>query len=100
MGSSFVQRTLVQTFLIPGDICGLYCATDENRELASGVVSASTAHSITLSFDSEAIDVDEDAAFHIVKLANDVTYRRLKGFKNIILQPVQYVKLYVLFSAQ
>ncbi|KAI8505943.1 DNA-binding protein SMUBP-2 [Branchiostoma belcheri] len=66
----------------PGDIVGL-TPSSEARPGApqlSGVVSYVTTAAISVAFD-ESVDVlslDSDALYNVVKLANDVTYKRLK----------------------
>lgn len=45
--------------------------------LGSGVVSRVASKSIDVAFE-ENMDLDEDAQFKLVKLANEVTYKRLK----------------------
>ncbi|XP_078665044.1 DNA-binding protein SMUBP-2-like isoform X2 [Branchiostoma floridae x Branchiostoma belcheri] len=66
----------------PGDIVGL-TPSSEARPGApqlSGVVSYVTTAAISIAFD-ESVDVlslDGDALYNVVKLANDITYKRLK----------------------
>lgn len=64
-----------------GDIVGIVVASDASREVVcSGVVSSVAHGNITLAFDEgrAALDGDDGRTFNLLKLANDVTYRRLK----------------------
>lgn len=64
-----------------GDIVGVAVASDPAREvICSGVVSSVAQANITLAFDEgrQAVDRDDGRVFNLLKLANDVTYRRLK----------------------
>lgn len=64
-----------------GDIVGVVVASDATREvICSGVVSSVTSANITLAFDEgrDTLDADDGRIFNLLKLANDVTYRRLK----------------------
>ncbi|XP_066268231.1 DNA-binding protein SMUBP-2-like [Branchiostoma lanceolatum] len=66
----------------PGDIVGLTPSSEARpgATQVSGVVSYVTTAAISVAFD-ESIDIlslDGDALYNIVKLANDVTYKRLK----------------------
>ncbi|XP_075529454.1 DNA-binding protein SMUBP-2-like isoform X4 [Dermacentor variabilis] len=64
-----------------GDIVGVAVASDPAREVVcSGVVSSIAAVNITLAFDEgrDTLDGDDGRVFNLLKLANDVTYRRLK----------------------
>ncbi|KAH8036045.1 hypothetical protein HPB51_016349 [Rhipicephalus microplus] len=63
------------------DIVGVVVASDATREvICSGVVSSVTSTNITLAFDEgrDTLDADDGRIFNLLKLANDVTYRRLK----------------------
>ncbi|XP_037373318.1 DNA-binding protein SMUBP-2 [Talpa occidentalis] len=64
----------------PGDIVGLYEA-NEGGQLATGILTRITQKSVTVAFD-ETRDVqlssDRENSYRLVKLANDVTYKRLK----------------------
>uniref|UniRef100_A0A224YIC1 DNA helicase n=1 Tax=Rhipicephalus zambeziensis TaxID=60191 RepID=A0A224YIC1_9ACAR len=64
-----------------GDIVGVVVASDAAREvICSGVVSSVASANITLAFDEgrDTLDADDGRIFNLLKLANDVTYRRLK----------------------
>ncbi|XP_067902110.1 DNA-binding protein SMUBP-2 isoform X2 [Heterodontus francisci] len=66
----------------PGDIVGLYDnqGTTPLDQLASGIVTRITQKSITVAFDesSDQLSFDGDCSYKLLKLANDVTYKRLK----------------------
>ncbi|XP_078584897.1 DNA-binding protein SMUBP-2-like isoform X2 [Branchiostoma floridae x Branchiostoma japonicum] len=75
-------RELPSHTFTPGDIVGLTPSSEARpgATQVSGVVSYVTTTAISVAFD-ESIDVlslDGDALYNIVKLANDVTYKRLK----------------------
>uniref|UniRef100_A0A672MMP9 DNA-binding protein SMUBP-2 n=1 Tax=Sinocyclocheilus grahami TaxID=75366 RepID=A0A672MMP9_SINGR len=67
----------------PGDIIGLYQAEgqDQPSQLGSGVVTRVTQASLTVAFDDtqDGINLDRDGLYNLMKLANDVTYRRLSS---------------------
>ncbi|XP_030056992.1 DNA-binding protein SMUBP-2 [Microcaecilia unicolor] len=68
----------------PGDIVGLY----ESEQLATGIVTHITQKFITVAFSEshEGLNVDRENAYRLLKLANDVTYRRLKNALNTLSQ--------------
>lgn len=65
-----------------GDIVGLYdtggCATDS--QVGTGIVTRVSQASISVAFDDpkDGISFDTDAVYNLLKLANDVTYKRMK----------------------
>ncbi|XP_007256031.3 DNA-binding protein SMUBP-2 [Astyanax mexicanus] len=65
----------------PGDIVGLYASEgcSQPNQLCSGVVTRVTQTSITVAIDDthDGVNLDSDGLFNIMKLANDVTYKRL-----------------------
>lgn len=65
----------------PGDIVGLYQSESQGQQsqLGSGVVTRATQTSLTVAFDDtqDGINLDRDGLYNLMKLANDVTYRRL-----------------------
>uniref|UniRef100_UPI00398EDB6E DNA-binding protein SMUBP-2 isoform X3 n=1 Tax=Pristiophorus japonicus TaxID=55135 RepID=UPI00398EDB6E len=67
----------------PGDIVGLYDSQGSTPldQLASGIVTRITQKSITVAFDeaSDQLSFDGDCSYKLLKLANDVTYKRLKN---------------------
>ncbi|KAF6333207.1 immunoglobulin mu DNA binding protein 2 [Rhinolophus ferrumequinum] len=61
-----------------GDIVGLY---DEGSQLATGILTRITQKSVTVAFDEAndfQLSLDRESSYRLVKLANDVTYKRLK----------------------
>ncbi|XP_072448085.1 DNA-binding protein SMUBP-2-like [Chiloscyllium punctatum] len=64
-----------------GDIVGLYDSQGSTPldQLASGIVTRITQNSITVAFDepSDQLNFDISSSFKLLKLANDVTYKRL-----------------------
>ncbi|XP_043923237.1 DNA-binding protein SMUBP-2 [Protopterus annectens] len=89
---SFQPRKFVSDALLPsnkfgpGDIAGLYDSqsTDQSEQLASGIVTRITQKSITVAFDEshDGLNLDKEISYTILKLANDVTYKRLKNALN------------------
>ncbi|XP_038663403.1 DNA-binding protein SMUBP-2 [Scyliorhinus canicula] len=66
-----------------GDIVGLYDSQGSAPldQLASGIVTRITQNSITVAFDepSDKLNFDSNCSYKLLKLANDVTYKRLKN---------------------
>lgn len=63
-----------------GDIVGLYDA-NESSQLAIGVLTRITQKSVTVAFDEShdfQLNLDRENTYRLLKLANDVTYKRLK----------------------
>ncbi|XP_069752967.1 DNA-binding protein SMUBP-2 isoform X2 [Narcine bancroftii] len=77
------SATLPSNNFGPGDIVGLYDNRDSTPldQLASGVVTHITQKSLTIAFDesSDQLNFDNDSSYKLFKLANDVTYKRLKN---------------------
>ncbi|XP_026118827.1 DNA-binding protein SMUBP-2 [Carassius auratus] len=67
----------------PGDIIGLYQSEgqDQPSQLGSGVVTRVAQASLTVAFDDtqDGMNLDRDGLYNLMKLANDVTYRRLSS---------------------
>uniref|UniRef100_G1R4B8 DNA-binding protein SMUBP-2 n=1 Tax=Nomascus leucogenys TaxID=61853 RepID=G1R4B8_NOMLE len=64
-----------------GDIVGLYDAASESSQLATGILTRVTQKSVTVAFDEShdfQLSLDRENSYRLLKLANDVTYRRLK----------------------
>ena len=55
------------------------------EQLASGIVSRVTQSAVSVAFDEsfDTVELDDSAQYRLVKLANDVTYKRLKGWVSI-----------------
>ncbi|NXP15018.1 SMBP2 protein, partial [Thinocorus orbignyianus] len=65
----------------PGDIVGLYGSGGQGKPLCSGVVTRVTPRAVTVAFEETRdgmVSVDRDCSYQLLKLANDVTYNRLK----------------------
>ncbi|TKS73523.1 DNA-binding protein SMUBP-2 [Collichthys lucidus] len=66
----------------PGDIVGLYdsggCTADS--QIGTGIVTRVSQASISVAFDDskDGLSFDTDALYNLLKLANDVTYKRMK----------------------
>ncbi|XP_002755681.3 DNA-binding protein SMUBP-2 [Callithrix jacchus] len=64
-----------------GDIVGLYDAAHEGSQLATGILTRVTPRSVTVAFDEShdfQLSLDRENSYRLLKLANDVTYKRLK----------------------
>ncbi|XP_004481719.2 DNA-binding protein SMUBP-2 [Dasypus novemcinctus] len=64
-----------------GDIVGLYDSADEGSQLASGILTRITHKSVTVAFDEThdfQLSLDRESSYRLLKLANDITYKRLK----------------------
>ncbi|XP_011383089.1 DNA-binding protein SMUBP-2 isoform X3 [Pteropus vampyrus] len=81
---TFEPRRCVSAGALPsnsfasGDIVGLY---DEGGQLATGVLTRVTQKSVTVAFDEShdfQLSLDQEKSYRLLKLANDVTYKRLK----------------------
>lgn len=81
---TFEPRRSVSAGVLPsnsftsGDIVGLY---DEGGQLATGILTQITQKSVTVAFDEShgfQLSLDQENSYRLLKLANDVTYKRLK----------------------
>lgn len=74
---------LIKFFLI-GDIVGIGNVNSDGKfsVLSSGVISSVNQLCVecVLDQDSKSTDLDADEVYSLVKLANDVTYKRLKRY--------------------
>ncbi|KAK1161612.1 DNA-binding protein SMUBP-2 [Acipenser oxyrinchus oxyrinchus] len=74
----------------PGDIVGLYdsLGIGPSSQLATGVVTRVTQSYLSVAFDesSDGLSLDNEGPFNLLKLANDVTYKRLKNALNSLNQ--------------
>uniref|UniRef100_G1TSN3 Helicase SMUBP-2/HCS1 1B domain-containing protein n=1 Tax=Oryctolagus cuniculus TaxID=9986 RepID=G1TSN3_RABIT len=64
-----------------GDIVGLYDTASEGGQLATGILTHLTQKSVTVAFDEGhdlQLGLDRDGSYRLLKLANDVTYKRLR----------------------
>ncbi|NXI29270.1 SMBP2 protein, partial [Sterrhoptilus dennistouni] len=65
----------------PGDIVGLYESAGQGDPLCTGVVTRVTPKAVTVALEEPRdgdLAVDHERSFRLLKLANDVTYNRLK----------------------
>ncbi|NXF81575.1 SMBP2 protein, partial [Sclerurus mexicanus] len=65
----------------PGDIVGLYESAGQGDPLATGVVTRVTSKAVTVALEEPRegeLGLDHERSFRLLKLANDVTYNRLK----------------------
>lgn len=69
----------------PGDIVGLYdtggCSA--LSQIGTGIVTRVGQGSVNVAFD-EGLDVNTDSLYNILKLANDITYKRMKSALNTL----------------
>ncbi|XP_073429997.1 DNA-binding protein SMUBP-2 isoform X2 [Dendrobates tinctorius] len=64
-----------------GDIVGLYDSSAPKEAIATGIVSGITQRIISVAFDeanSDTLNLGSEANYRLLKLANDVTYKRIK----------------------
>ncbi|KAM5247003.1 DNA-binding protein SMUBP-2 [Ctenodactylus gundi] len=64
-----------------GDIVGLYDTTNAGGPLATGILTHITQRSVSVAFDEShdfQLTLDRDSSYRLLRLANDVTYKRLK----------------------
>ncbi|XP_062041322.1 DNA-binding protein SMUBP-2 [Lepus europaeus] len=64
-----------------GDIVGLYDTASDGGQLATGILTHLTQKSVTVAFDEGhdlQLGLDRDGSYRLLKLANDVTYKRLR----------------------
>ncbi|NXF92605.1 SMBP2 protein, partial [Eubucco bourcierii] len=65
----------------PGDIVGLYEAAAQGQPLSTGTVAHVTSRALTVAFQESQQglpSLERDSSYRLLKLANDVTYNRLK----------------------
>lgn len=72
----------------PGDIIGLYDSggCTAASQIGSGIVTRVSQASISVAFDDskDGLSFDSDALYSLLKLANDVTYKRMKNALNAL----------------
>ncbi|XP_056382691.1 DNA-binding protein SMUBP-2 [Hyla sarda] len=64
-----------------GDIVGVYDSNAPKEPIATGIVSGITQKTINVAFDeahSDSLNLGSEATYRLLKLANDVTYKRIK----------------------
>ncbi|XP_062432389.1 DNA-binding protein SMUBP-2 [Rhea pennata] len=73
----------------PGDIVGLYESTGQSDLLSTGIITRVTSRSVTVAFEESrdgVLSLDRESSYRLLKLANDVTYKRLKKALNALSQ--------------
>ncbi|XP_067396553.1 DNA-binding protein SMUBP-2 isoform X2 [Emydura macquarii macquarii] len=73
----------------PGDIVGLYESAGQNDPLSTGIVTRITPKLVTVAFEESRdglLSLDRENSYRLLKLANDVTYKRLKKALNTLNQ--------------
>ncbi|NWU99721.1 SMBP2 protein, partial [Upupa epops] len=73
----------------PGDIVGLYASAGQGDPLCTGIVTRLTSQAVTVAFEEpgEALQgLAPEGSYRLLKLANDVTYSRLKKALNALKQ--------------
>ncbi|RXM31129.1 hypothetical protein EOD39_7248 [Acipenser ruthenus] len=82
-GSILLPTPHIGFHLLEDDIVGLYDSEGigPSSELATGVVTRVTQSFLSVAFDesSDGLSLDNECPFNLLKLANDVTYKRLKN---------------------
>lgn len=72
----------------PGDIVGLYGAggCSATFQIGTGIVTKASQTSVTVAFDDgqDEFNVETDSLYNLLKLANDVTYKRMKRALNTL----------------
>ncbi|XP_063294197.1 DNA-binding protein SMUBP-2 [Pelobates fuscus] len=64
-----------------GDIVGLYESSSPGEPLATGIVAGITQKNINVAFDeakNESLNLGSECTYRLLKLANDVTFKRIK----------------------
>ncbi|XP_064423383.1 DNA-binding protein SMUBP-2 [Latimeria chalumnae] len=85
------DATLPSNSFGPGDIVGLCDSQGSGQssdQLATGIVTRVTQKAITVAFDEshDGLNLDRESPYCLLKLANDVTYKRLKNALNSLSQ--------------
>ncbi|NXN16591.1 SMBP2 protein, partial [Indicator maculatus] len=65
----------------PGDVVGLYSSAGQGDPLCTGIVTRVTSRAVTVAFEEsqEGLpSLEPDCSYRLLKLANDITYNRLK----------------------
>ncbi|XP_010164273.1 DNA-binding protein SMUBP-2, partial [Antrostomus carolinensis] len=73
----------------PGDIVGLYDSAGQGDPLSTGIVTRVTSKAVTVAFEESRdgmLSLDRESSYRLLKLANDVTYNRLKKALNALKQ--------------
>uniref|UniRef100_A0A7N4PWY7 Immunoglobulin mu DNA binding protein 2 n=1 Tax=Sarcophilus harrisii TaxID=9305 RepID=A0A7N4PWY7_SARHA len=78
----------------PGDIVGLYESAPDSAALATGVLTRVTQRAVTVALDEVqdgAVVLDPGGLYRLLRLANDVTYKRLKKNADVLQQQSGHV---------
>lgn len=79
---SFFAFGKLQIKSVAGDIVGLYGAggCSATSQIGTGIVTKASQTSVTVAFDDgqDEFDVETYSLYNLLKLANDVTYKRMK----------------------
>ncbi|XP_039391587.1 DNA-binding protein SMUBP-2 isoform X2 [Mauremys reevesii] len=73
----------------PGDIVGVYESAGQGDPLSTGIVTRITPKSVTVAFEESRdglLSLGQENSYRLLKLANDVTYKRLKKALNTLNQ--------------
>ncbi|XP_052552136.1 DNA-binding protein SMUBP-2 isoform X1 [Tympanuchus pallidicinctus] len=73
----------------PGDIVGLYNSVGQGDLLSTGIVTRVTSRAVTIAFEESRdgmLSVDHESSYRLLKLANDITYNRIKKALNALKQ--------------
>ncbi|NWU49445.1 SMBP2 protein, partial [Dromas ardeola] len=73
----------------PGDVVGLYDSAGQGDPLSTGIVTRVTSKAVTVAFEESRdgmLSLDRESSYRLLKLANDVTYNRLKKALNALKQ--------------
>ncbi|PKK19588.1 immunoglobulin mu binding protein 2 [Columba livia] len=91
----------------PGDIVGLYDSADRGDPLSTGIVTRVTSRAVTVAFEDSGdnvLSLDRESLYRLLKLANDVTYNRLKKALHALKQyrggPASHLIDVLFFSAE
>uniref|UniRef100_A0A8C3KWM8 DNA-binding protein SMUBP-2 n=1 Tax=Chrysolophus pictus TaxID=9089 RepID=A0A8C3KWM8_CHRPC len=71
----------------PGDIVGLYNSVSQGDLLSTGTVTRITSKAVTVAFEESRdgmLSVDHESLYRLLKLANDITYNRIKKALNAL----------------
>merc|ERR1712062_82512 len=77
--AKYNQDDLPSSTISTGDIVGIYNEGQHPEDSLTGVVTTITNQSLTIALDDTFESVDQEASYFVAKLANDVTYKRLKN---------------------
>ncbi|NXE14253.1 SMBP2 protein, partial [Lophotis ruficrista] len=73
----------------PGDIVGLYDSAGQADPLSTGIVTRVSSRAVTVAFEESrdgVLSLEREGPYRLLKLANDVTYNRLKKALNALQQ--------------